>query len=85
MYQNWNQLKLFQYLVIGQYQFSTNKVLFTIAPNKQFGQLINISPHPLTKLNTTNTKFSFIEIWFTNQKSKSLEIEDNVNMTLITG
>ena len=33
-----------------------SKVLFTFVPNKQFGQLINISPHSLTMLKTTNTK-----------------------------
>ena len=36
-------------------------------------------------MNTINTKFYFIEVWFTNQASKALEIEDNVNLTLITG
>ena len=34
-------------------------------------------------LSTTNTEFLSIEVWFTNQNSKPLEIEDNVNMTLI--
>ena len=36
-------------------------------------------------LSTTNTELSSIEEWFTNQNSEPLEIEDNVNMTLITG
>ena len=36
-------------------------------------------------INTVNTEFSFIEVWFTNQASKALEIEDNVNLTLIIG
>ena len=36
-------------------------------------------------LNTANTEFSFFEIWFTDQNSKQLEIEDNVNMALIIG
>ena len=31
-----------------------SKVLFTFVPNKQFGQLITISPHVLTMLKTTN-------------------------------
>ena len=30
-----------------------------------------------------NTEFSYVEVWFTNQNSKALEIEDNVNMTLV--
>ena len=36
-------------------------------------------------LNKTNTEFLFIEVWFTDQNSNQLEIEDNVNMTLIIG
>ena len=71
-------------LVENDYQH-TSKVLFSFVPNKQFGQLINISPHSLTMMNTVNTKFSFVEVWFTDQASKALEIEDNVNLTLIIG
>ena len=59
------------------------KFLFSFVPNKQFGQLINISPQSL--INTVNTEFSFVEVWFTNQASKAFEIEDNVNLTLIIG
>ena len=71
-------------LVKNDYQH-TSKVLFSFVPNKQFGQLINISPHSLTMMNTVNTEFSFVEVWFTDQTSKALEIEDNVNLTLIIG
>ena len=71
-------------LVKSDYQHSL-KVLFSFVPNKQFGQLINISPHSLTMMNTVNTEFSFVEVWFTDQTSKALEIEDNVNLTIIIG
>ena len=71
-------------LVKNDYQH-TSKVLFTFVPNKQFGQLINISPHSLTMMNTVNTEFSSVEVWFTDQVSKGLEIENNVNLTLIIG
>ena len=69
-------------LVKNDYQH-TSKALFSFVPNKQFGQLINISPHSLTMINTINTDFSFVEVWFTEQASKALEIEDNVNLMLI--
>ena len=59
--------------------------MFIFVPNKQLGQLINISPHSLMMMNTVNTEFSYVEVWFTNQASKALEIEDNVNLTLIIG
>ena len=71
-------------LVKNDYQH-TSKVLFSFVPNKQFGQLINISPHSLRMMNTVNTEFSFVEVWFTDQASKALEIEENVNLTLIIG
>ena len=35
-------------------------------------------------MNTVNTEFSSVEVWFTDQNSKALEIEGNVNLTLIT-
>ena len=41
-------------LVNNNYQ-QASKVLFTFVPNKQFEQLINISPHSLTMLGTANT------------------------------
>ena len=71
-------------LVKNDYQH-TSKVLFTFVPNKQFGQLINISPHSLTMMNTVNTEFSSAEVWFTDQVSKTLEIQDNVTLMLIIG
>ena len=36
-------------------------------------------------MTTVNTDFSSVEVWFTDQVSKVLEIEDNVNLTLIIG
>ena len=69
-------------LVTNDYQH-TSKVLFTFVPNKKFGELINISSHSLTMVNTVNTEFSSLEVWFTDQVSKALEIEDNVNLALI--
>ena len=71
-------------LVNNNYQ-QASKVIFTFVPNKQFGQLITNGPHSLIVLNATNIEFSSIEVWFTEQKSKQLEIEDNVNSPLILG
>ena len=71
-------------LVNNNYQ-QASKVLFTFVPNKQFGQLITITPHSPTMLKTTNAEFSFIDFWFTDQNNRPLKIEDNVNITLIIG
>ena len=69
-------------IVNNSYQ-QASRVLFTFVPNKQYGQLISISPYTLIFLKTMNTEFSEIEIWFTDQNNNALEIEDNVNITLI--
>ena len=71
-------------LVYNSYQ-QASKGLFTFVPKKQFGQLILITLHSPKILKTTNAEFSFIEIWFTDQNHRPLKIEDNVNITLITG
>ena len=59
--------------------------LFPFVPNKQLGQLITIESQSLTMLKATNAEFSSIEIWFRDQNNRPLEIEDNVNITLIIG
>ena len=73
-------------LVNSSYQ-QASKVLFTFVPNKKYGQLITVLPETLIMLKTVNTKFSFIEIWFTDQDNRPLEIEDrdSVNISLIIG
>ena len=71
-------------LVKNDYQHAS-KILFTFVPNKRFRQLLNISPHVFTMMNTINTEFSSVEVWFTDQSSKALELEDNVNLTLVIG
>ena len=69
-------------LVKNDYQH-LSKILFSFVLNKQFGQLKILNT--LTMMNTVKTEFSFVEVWFTDQISKALEIEDNVNLTVIIG
>ena len=59
-------------LIESDYQH-ISKVLFTFVPDKEFRQLINISPHSLIMVNTVNTEFSSVDVWFTDQASKSTE------------
>ena len=70
--------------VNNSYQ-KASKVLFTFVLNKQLCQLITISPHLLTMLKSTSAEFQSIELWFTDQNSRPLEIEDSVNIFLIIG
>ena len=62
-----------------------SEILFTLVPNKQFGQLITITPHSPTMLKTTNAELQSIEVWFTNQNNRPLETENNVNIILKIG
>ena len=71
-------------LVNNSYQ-QASKVLLSFVPNEQFGQLITISPHSLSMLKTTNKEFQSIQVWFTDQNNRPIEIEDSVNITLIIG
>ena len=71
-------------LVKNDYLHSS-KTLFSFVSNKQLRQLINISQNALIMINTVNTEVLYIKVWFTNQNSNALEIEDNVNLTLIIG
>ena len=69
-------------IVNNGYQHDS-RVLYTFVPNKSFGQLLDISPKNFTFLKTFKPEFSYIEIWFTDQNSKPLEIEDKINITLV--
>ena len=68
-------------IVNNDYQ-EDSRVLYTFAPNKSFGQLLDISPKNLIFLKTFNSEVSYIEVWFTDKNSKPLEIEDKTNITL---
>ena len=61
-----------------------SRVSYTFVPNKSFGQLLDISPKNFIFLKTFDSEFSYIEVWFTDQNSKPLEIEDKINITLVT-
>ena len=71
-------------LVNNSYQ-QASQVLFTFVSNKQFSQLNTILPHSLTKLKTTNAEFQSIQLRFTDQNKRPLEIEDSTNIALIIG
>ena len=69
-------------LVNNDYQ-QDSRILFTFVPNKTFGSLLEISPTNQVFLKTFNSEFQKVKIWFTDQTSKLLELEDKINITLI--
>ena len=58
--------------------------MHTFFPSKSSGQLLDISPENVIFLKTFDSEFSYIEVWFTDQNSNPLEIEDKTNFTLST-
>ena len=60
-----------------------SRVLYTFVPNKSFGQLLDISPKNFIFLKTFHSEFSYIEVWFTDQNSKPLEMEDKININSV--
>ena len=69
-------------LVNNGYQ-QDSRILYTFVPNKTFGILLEISPTNQVSLKTFNSEFPEVKIWFTDQTSKPLELEDKINTTLI--
>ena len=60
-----------------------SKALYKFVPGGSFGQLLEISTPNFISLRTYNEEFLYIEVWFTDQNSNSLEIEDRINLTLV--
>ena len=69
-------------IVNNDYQ-QDSRVLYTFVPNKPFGSLLEISPTNHIFLKTFNSEYDEIIVWFTDQNSKPLEIEDRINLTMV--
>ena len=69
-------------LVNNDYQ-QDSRILYAFVPSKGFGSLLEISPKNHVFLKTFNSEFQEIKIWFTDQASAPLELEDKINVTLI--
>ena len=69
-------------IVNNAYQ-QDSRVLYTFVPNKSFGSLLEISPSSHIFLKTFNSEFQEIKIWFTDETSNPLEVEDKINPTMI--
>ena len=81
-------LEITEVLLVHCITFNNNhqqnsRVLYTFAPNKSFGQLLDISPKCFIFFKTFDSEFSYIDVWFTNQNSKPLEMEDKINIILV--
>ena len=82
------QLKQVEYVLlhcnfVRNDYLQNSKLLYEFVPDKKFGQLISVKPLVFIQCKTSDTLFNYIEIWFTDQNNKSLQIEDKVSVTLI--
>ena len=60
-----------------------SRVLYTFILNKPFSELLDISLKIFIFSKTFNSEFSYFEVWFTDQNSCLLDIEDKININLI--
>ena len=60
-----------------------SRVLYTFVPNKPFGSLLEIFPTNHIFLKTFYSEYDEIKLWFTDQNSQPLEVEDRINLTMV--
>ena len=70
------EVVLVHFNIVNKYYQQCLRVLYTFVPNKSFGQILDISPKNFIFLKTFDSVFLYIEVWFTDQSSKPLKIED---------
>ena len=68
------EVVLMQCNIVNSDHQQDSRVLYTFVPNKPFCQLLDISPKNFIFLKTFNSELLYIEVWFTDQNSKPLEI-----------
>ena len=69
-------------IVNNDYQ-QDSRVLYIFVPNKPFASLLEISPTNHIFLKTFNSEYDEIKVWYTDQNSKPLEMEDRINLTMV--
>ena len=69
-------------IVNNDYQ-QDSRVLYTFVPNKPIGSFLEISPTNHIFLKTLNSEYYEIKVWFTDQNSQPLEMEDRINLTMM--
>ena len=69
--------------VVNNVYQQDSRVLYFFVPNKPFGSLLEISPTNHIFLKTFNSEYDEIKVWFTDQNSQPLEVEDWINVTMV--
>ena len=77
------ELLLIQCNIVNYSYQQNSRVLYTFVTCKSCGQLLDVWPENFIFLKTFDSEFSYIEVWFTDQNSNPLEMEDKINITLV--
>ena len=77
------EVLLYHYNIVNNGYLQGSRVLYTFIPDKTSGNLLKISPTKYILLETFNSEYDKNKVWFTDQNSKPLEIEDIINLTLV--
>ena len=71
-------------MIINKIQEYYIRIIYiTYVPNKPFGSILEISPANHIFLKTSDSEYDEIIVWFTDQNSQALEIEDRINLTMV--
>ena len=74
---------LLHFNVVRNDHLQNSKLLYTFVPSNAFGQLLFVEPKTMKQSKTTDSVFDYIDVWFTDQNNRPLEIEDDVSLRLI--
>ena len=69
-------------IVNNDYQ-QDSRVSYTFVPNKPFGGLLEIFPTNHIFLKTFNSEYDEIKIWFRDQNSQPLKVEERISLTMV--
>ena len=69
--------------IVNNDNLQDSRILYTFIPDKPFGSLLKISTTKYILLKSFNSKYDEIKVWFTDQNSNPLEIQDRINLTLV--
>ena len=59
-----------------------NKLLFSFVPNSRFESLLSITPQVLKYCDTVDSIFDYIEISFTDENGRPLQIDDGITASI---
>ena len=79
-YSEINEVVLIHCNAVNNNYQQDSRVLYVFVPMKCFG---HVSRKIFLFLKTFDSEFPYIEVWFTDQNSRPLEIEDKIKVTLV--